>query len=174
MQDGGMFNLAAVHADITTLHVDAIVNAANQAMRGGGGVDGAIHRAGGSEILQECIRKFPDGLATGDAGWTTAGHLPARWVIHTVGPNWHRGQRDHGLLASCFSRSLHVAHEVGAASVAFPAISAGVFGWEPATVADVAVRTVRQTGAEVPGVSLVRFVLFDAAMLGVFRQALDR
>lgn len=164
--------------DITEQTVDAVVNAANSTLMGGGGVDGAIHRAAGPELLEECRRvraaRWHDGLPVGEAVATGAGRMPSRWVIHTVGPNWHRGQRDHGLLASCFSRSLHVAHEVGAASVAFPAISAGVFGWEPATVADVAVRTVRQTGAEVPGVSLVRFVLFDAAMLGVFRQALDR
>lgn len=171
-------HLEAVRGDITAQPVDAVVNAANSTLLGGGGVDGAIHRAAGPELLEECRRvraaRWHDGLPVGEAVATGAGEMPSRWVIHTVGPNWHRGQRDHGLLASCFSRSLHVAHEVGAASVAFPAISAGVFGWEPATVADVAVRTVRQTGAEVPGVSLVRFVLFDAAMLGVFRQALDR
>lgn len=171
-------HLEAVQGDITAQPVDAVVNAANSTLLGGGGVDGAIHRAAGPELLEECRRvraaRWHDGLPVGEAVATGAGRMPSRWVIHTVGPNWHRGQRDHGLLASCFSRSLHVAHEVGAASVAFPAISAGVFGWEPATVADVAVRTVRQTGAEVPGVSLVRFVLFDAAMLGVFRQALDR
>lgn len=171
-------HLEAVQGDITAQPVDAVVNAANSTLLGGGGVDGAIHRAAGPELLEECRRlraaRWHDGLPVGEAVATGAGEMPSRWVIHTVGPNWHRGQRDHGLLASCFSRSLHVAHEVGAASVAFPAISAGVFGWEPATVADVAVRTVRQTGAEVPGVSLVRFVLFDAAMLGVFRQALDR
>lgn len=171
-------HLEAVQGDITAQPVDAVVNAANSTLLGGGGVDGAIHRAAGPELLEECRRvraaRWHDGLPVGEAVATGAGRMPSRWVIHTVGPNWHRGQRDHGLLASCFSRSLHVAHEVGAASVAFPAISAGVFGWEPATVADVAVRTVRQTGAEVPGVSLVRFVLFDAAMLGVFRLALDR
>lgn len=89
-----MPNITAIHGDITQQQVDAIVNAANNAMRGGGGVDGAIHRGGGPAILQDCIERFPDGLATGDAGWTTAGDLPARWVIHTVGPNYRAGQRD--------------------------------------------------------------------------------
>lgn len=93
-----MPKITAELGDITKLQVDAIVNAANNAMRGGGGVDGAIHDAGGPDILRECIDRFPDGLATGDAGWTTAGELPARWVIHTVGPNYKAGQRDRALL----------------------------------------------------------------------------
>src|SRR5689334_24915115 len=98
-------------------------------MRGGGGVDGAIHRAGGREILEDCIRRFPDGLATGDAGWTTAGELRAQWVIHVVGPNRHAGQTDRSLLTSCYSRALEVADELGAHTVAFPLVSAGVYGW---------------------------------------------
>lgn len=157
MQDGGMFNLAAVHADITTLHVDAIVNAANQAMRGGGGVDGAIHRVGGSEILQECIRKFPDGLATGDAGWTTAGHLPARWVIHTVGPNYAAGVRDRALLESCYRRSLQVADELGVGSIAFPLISAGIYGWPKEDAIAVAIGTIIDSGAGVNDVFLTAY-----------------
>lgn len=120
-----MPTITAVQGDITRQNVDAIVNAANSAMRGGGGVDGAIHRAGGPEVLQDCIRRFPDGLATGDAGWTTAGNLPARWVIHTVGPNYTAGQRDRAVLESCYRRSLQVADELGAAAIAFPLISAG-------------------------------------------------
>jgi O-acetyl-ADP-ribose deacetylase (regulator of RNase III) len=121
--------IGVVEGDITRQDVDAVVNAANSAMRGGGGVDGAIHRAGGREILDDCIRRFPDGLATGDAGWTTAGELPARWVIHVVGPNRHAGQTDRSLLTSCYSRALEVADELGASTVAFPLVSAGVYGW---------------------------------------------
>ncbi|GAA4153991.1 hypothetical protein GCM10022286_01020 [Gryllotalpicola daejeonensis] len=97
-----MPELSAVLGDITEQRVDAIVNAANNRMRGGGGVDGAIHRAGGPAVLADCIARFPGGLATGDAGWTTAGELSARWVIHTVGPNWAAGQRDRALLESCY------------------------------------------------------------------------
>ena len=124
-----MPTITAVHGDITRQNVDAIVNAANNAMRGGGGVDGAIHRAGGPAILEDCIRRFPDGLATGDAGWTTGGDLPARWVIHVVGPNRRAGQTDRSLLTSCYSRALEVADELGARTVAFPLVSAGVYGW---------------------------------------------
>ncbi len=107
--------LTVVCGDITQQRVDAVVNAANAAMRGGAGVDGAIHRAGGPAVLAECRRRFPEGLATGDAGWTTAGELPARWVIHVVGPNRHRGETDRSLLTSCYSRALAVADELGAA-----------------------------------------------------------
>src|SRR3712207_3507537 len=102
-----------VEGDITSQEVDAVVNAANSAMRGGGGVDGAIHRAGGPAVLEDCVRRFPDGLATGDAGWTTAGDLPARWVIHVVGPNYRAGQTDRSLLVSCYARALQVADELG-------------------------------------------------------------
>ena len=115
--------ITAVHGDITTQRVHAIVNAANNAMRGGGGVDGAIHRGGGPAILRDCIERFPNGLATGDAGWTTAGDLPAEWVIHTVGPNYRAGQRDRALLVSCYRRVLEVADELGGRTVAFPLIN---------------------------------------------------
>ena len=108
-----MTTLRVLQGDITTVAVDAVVNAASSAMRGGGGVDGAIHAAGGPTILAECIERFPDGLPTGQAGWTTAGDLPARWVIHTVGPNHRAGQRDRDLLESCYRRSLEVADELG-------------------------------------------------------------
>ncbi|MBC7630920.1 O-acetyl-ADP-ribose deacetylase [Aeromicrobium sp.] len=121
--------ISVVEGDITCQDVDAIVNAANRAMRGGGGVDGAIHRAGGPEILEQCRRRFPTGLATGDAGWTTAGDMPARWVIHVVGPNYNRGERDRGLLTSCYARALQVADDLGVQTMAFPLISAGSYGW---------------------------------------------
>ncbi|MGJ3509192.1 O-acetyl-ADP-ribose deacetylase [Enemella sp. A6] len=152
--------ISAVQGDITTVEVDAIVNAANNAMRGGGGVDGAIHRAGGPAILADCIERFPDGLATGDAGWTTAGDLPARWVIHTVGPNHAAGQTDRTLLTSCYRRSLEVADELGATSVAFPLISAGIYGWPK----DDAIRAGLETVAEADTrVERVLFVAFDEA-----------
>ena len=118
-----------VQGDITRQRVDAVVNAANRAMRGGGGVDGAIHRAGGPAIIEDCVARFPHGLATGDAGWTTAGEMPARWVIHVVGPNHRAGETDRSLLTSCYARALEVADELGARTIAFPLVSAGVYGW---------------------------------------------
>ena len=121
--------LEVVQGDITAQDVDAVVNAANRAMRGGGGVDGAIHRAGGPEVLEDCRRRFPHGLETGQAGWTTAGRMPSRWVIHVVGPNHNRGERDRTLLTSCYAKALTVADELGATSIAFPLISAGSYGW---------------------------------------------
>ncbi|MDO5683904.1 MAG: O-acetyl-ADP-ribose deacetylase [Propionibacteriaceae bacterium] len=154
-----MTNITVVQGDITQQQVDAIVNAANNAMRGGGGVDGAIHRAGGPAILADCIRRFPDGLATGDAGWTTGGDLAARWVIHTVGPNVHAGQRDRGLLESCYRRSLEVADELGVRSIAFPLISAGVYGWPKDDAIACAVEVI---GAFNGGVEEARLIAFDA------------
>lgn len=151
--------IRAVHGDITEQQVDAVVNAANNAMRGGGGVDGAIHRAGGPAVLADCIARFPDGLATGDAGWTTAGELPARWVIHTVGPNRRAGQTDRGLLLSCYRRCLEVADELGATSIAFPLISAGVYGWPKDDAVAAAVETLTATTT---GVREARIVAFDA------------
>jgi O-acetyl-ADP-ribose deacetylase len=152
-----MPTITAVHGDITRQHVDAVVNAANNAMRGGGGVDGAIHRAGGPDVLQDCIRRFPDGLATGDAGWTTAGNLPARWVIHTVGPNYSAGQRDRKLLESCYRRSLQVADELGAATIAFPLISAGIYGWPKDDAIGAAVDTIAAADTNVTAVTIVAF-----------------
>lgn len=149
--------ITAVLGDITEQHVDAIVNAANGRMRGGGGVDGAIHRAGGIAVLQDCIDRFPDGLATGDAGWTTAGRLDAEWVIHTVGPNYAAGQRDRGLLESCYVRSLEVADELGARSVAFPLVSAGIYGWPLEDAVRVAVQTISQATTAVNDVRIVAF-----------------
>ena len=167
--------ITAVRGDITTQQVDAVVNAANNAMRGGGGVDGAIHRAGGPEVLADCIARFPHGLATGDSGWTTAGGLPARWVIHTVGPNWNAGQRDRDQLASCYRRSLEVADELGATSVAFPLISAGVYGWPKQDAVACAVETLRGTPTAVVE---VRIVAFDQEMYelvdGVLRGQVER
>lgn len=137
--------------------VDAVVNAANRGMRGGGGVDGAIHRAGGRAVLDDCIDRFPNGLATGDAGWTTAGELPARWVIHTVGPNYRAGETDRGLLESCYRRALEVADERGARSIAFPLISAGVYGWPRPDAIAAAVETITRSQTAVEQVLLVAF-----------------
>lgn len=165
-----MTDIEVVTGDITTLDVDAVVNAANTRMRGGGGVDGAIHRAGGPAVLDDCIARFPNGLATGDAGWTTAGDMPARWVIHTVGPNHAAGQRDRSLLTSCYRRSLEVAEELGAATVAFPLISAGVYGWPKDDAIAAAIDTVAETPTQVQRAILVAF---DTATAQQMQAALD-
>lgn len=149
--------LTVVRGDITEQQVDAVVNAANRAMRGGAGVDGAIHRAGGPAVLQDAIRRFPHGLATGDAGWTTAGDLPAQWVIHVVGPNHNRGETDRSLLESCYRRALEVADGLGARTVAFPLISAGAYGWPFEDAVACAVDTLRATPTEVDEARLVAF-----------------
>lgn len=146
-----------IHDDITRVDADAIVNAANTRMRGGGGVDGAIHRAGGMAILEDCVRRFPKGLVVGDAGWTTAGNLPARWVIHTVGPNYIAGQQDRSLLVSCYRRSLEVADELGAQRIAFPLVSAGIFGWPLDDAIAVAADTIRGADTDVTEVLIVAF-----------------
>lgn len=170
--------LEYVRGDITTEHVDAIVNAANPSLLGGGGVDGAIHAAAGPELLAQCreLRRttLPEGLPVGDAVATDAGRLPCRWVIHTVGPNRHAGQTDPVLLASCFTRSLDVAAELGATTVASPAVSAGVYGWDVDVVARIAVTAVEEWFAGRPhaSVRLVRFVLFNAAALKAFETVL--
>jgi O-acetyl-ADP-ribose deacetylase len=161
--------------DITEQRVDAVVNAANASLLGGGGVDGAIHRRGGPSILEECraIRasRFPDGLPPGRAVGTGAGLLPARWVIHTVGPRYsHHEDRSH-LLASCHTESLAVADELGAETVAFPAISTGVYGYPVDEAARVAVASVRSAST---AVREVRFVLFDAAAYAAFAEAAAR
>ncbi len=140
---------------------------------GGGGVDGAIHRAGGPQILAECKQvradRFPDGLPTGKAVATTAGRLPARWVIHTVGPVWSKRQDRSALLADCYRNSLAVADELGARSIAFPAISAGIYGWPMDDAARIAVATVRATPSKV---SDVTFALFSPDALRAFEAAL--
>ena len=149
--------LTVVQGDITTQEVDAVVNAANRAMRGGGGVDGAIHRAGGPAVLEDCVRRFPRGLATGEAGWTTAGEMPARWVIHVVGPNYAAGERDRTLLTSCYANALRVADELGARTVAFPLVSAGIYSWPLDDAVAAAVETLRETTTEVQEARMVAF-----------------
>ena len=149
--------LTVVQGDITTQEVDAVVNAANRRMRGGGGVDGAIHAAGGPEVLDDCVRRFPDGLATGAAGWTTGGRLAARWVIHVVGPNWNAGERDRALLTSCYSGALAVADELGARTVAFPLVSAGIYAWPFDDAVDAALETLRAASTDVDEARLVAF-----------------
>ena len=149
--------ITLVEGDITTQEVDAVVNAANSRMRGGGGVDGAIHRAGGPAVLEDCKRRFPDGLATGDAGWTTAGEMPAQWVIHVVGPNYRAGQTDRSLLTSCYARALEVADELGARTIAFPLVSAGIYGWPLDDAVDAAVTTLQEATTQVEEARIVAF-----------------
>jgi O-acetyl-ADP-ribose deacetylase len=161
--------ITAVQGDITAQEVDAVVNAANTAMRGGGGVDGAIHRAGGPAILEDCVRRFPDGRATGDAGWTTAGDLPARWVIHVVGPDRTAGQTDRGLLLSCYARALEVADGLGARTVAFPLVSAGVYGWPKDDAIACALEVFRAASTSVEE---ARIVAYDAATYELVAAAL--
>ena len=162
--------ITVVQGDITQQVVDAVVNAANNRMRGGGGVDGAIHRAGGPAVLEDCVRRFPDGLATGDAGWTTAGDMPARWVIHVVGPNHAAGQTDRSLLTSCYSRALEVADELGATSVAFPLVSAGIYAWPFDDAVNAALETIRATPTNVEE---ARIVAFNASAYDAIRQRLS-
>jgi O-acetyl-ADP-ribose deacetylase (regulator of RNase III) len=158
-----------VVGDLTDQDVDAIVNAANESLLGGGGVDGAIHRAGGPEILAESSRL--GGCATGDAKATAAGRLPARWVIHAVGPRWRGGEAgEPELLASAHRRALEVARELGARSVAFPAISCGIYGYPPELAAPVAVGTARELEGDF---DLIRFVFLDDALQDVFATALS-
>ena len=167
-----MPRIALLEGDITEQHVDAIVNAANSTLLGGGGVDGAIHRRGGPAILEECreIRatEWPDGLPTGRAVATTAGALPARWVIHTVGPVHSKREDRSALLESCHAESLRIADELGARTVAFPAISTGVYGYPLDEAATVAIEAVRTADTEVDE---VRFVLFSREAYAAFERA---
>ncbi|WP_210636573.1 O-acetyl-ADP-ribose deacetylase [Streptomyces sp. GESEQ-13] len=165
--------IALVQGDITRQSADAIVNAANSSLLGGGGVDGAIHRRGGPEILAECralrASHYGKGLPTGQAVATTAGKLDARWVIHTVGPVYSATEDRSALLASCYRESLRVADELGARTVAFPAISTGVYRWPLDDAARIAVETVRTTDT---AVEEVIFVLFDERAYKAFEAAL--
>jgi O-acetyl-ADP-ribose deacetylase (regulator of RNase III) len=160
--------LILVQGDITEQDVDAVVNAANSSLLGGGGVDGAIHRRGGSDILRECQElrrsRYPDGLPTGQAVATTAGQLPARWVIHTVGPVHGRGSAE--LLRSCYRSSLQVAHTLGARTVAFPLISAGVYGWPADDAILQAVSTIRAAADD----GQARLVLFSQSLYDRARE----
>jgi O-acetyl-ADP-ribose deacetylase (regulator of RNase III) len=157
--------------DITHEQADAIVNAANSSLLGGGGVDGAIHRRGGPAILAECrelrASRYRDGLPSGQAVATTAGGLPARWVIHTVGPVYSRSEHRSAVLASCYEQSLRVADELGARTVAFPAVSAGIYGWPAEDAARIALTTVSQVPSQV---GEARFVLFGDDMLDTFTR----
>ena len=170
-----MPRLVILQGDLTEQDADAIVNAANSSLLGGGGVDGAIHRRGGPEILAECKElrrtRYPDGLPTGQAAATTAGALPSRWVIHTVGPVFSRSEDRSALLASCHVESLRVADELGARTVAFPAISTGVYGYPLELAAPVAIGSVRSAETQVEE---VRFVLFSREAHEAFDRALGK
>ncbi|MGP3943368.1 O-acetyl-ADP-ribose deacetylase [Streptomyces sp. 6N106] len=169
-----MTNITLALGDITEQSVDAVVNAANSSLLGGGGVDGAIHRRGGSDILDECrdlrASRYGKGLPAGQAVATTAGRLPARWVIHTVGPVFSTTEDRSATLASCYRASLRVADELGALTIAFPAVSTGVYRWPLDDAARIALTTVRDADT---AVTEARFVLFDQRAYDAFETALN-
>jgi O-acetyl-ADP-ribose deacetylase len=167
--------ITCIQGDITRQDVDAIVNAANEAMRGGGGVDGAIHRAAGPKLLEECIRKHPDGCPTGEARLTSGHDLPARYVIHTVGPVYRDGNSgEPELLAACHRNSIALAAENGIETLAFPAISTGVYGYPKEAAAEVTLAALAEALAVYDGVTAVRVVLFSAADHAIYRRVLER
>ena len=163
--------MEAVQGDITKMKVDAIVNAANSSLLGGGGVDGAIHRAAGPELVAECATL--GGCATGEAKITRGYHLPAKHVIHTVGPVWHGGAHEEDkLLANCYRNSLRIAAERGLKTMAFPAISTGVYHFPPERACRIAVETVREFLAGHPAIEKVSFVCFDTLTFGLYKKAI--
>lgn len=174
MGTGGRSRITVVKGDITGQRVDAIVNAANSSLLGGGGVDGAVHRRGGKAILEECralrASRYGKGLPAGQAVATTAGLLPARWVIHTVGPVYSTTEDRSAVLASCYTESLRVAAELGAESVAFPAISTGVYRWPMEDAARITAVALHAAPVRVP---LIRVVLFDDTAFETFRKVFD-
>jgi O-acetyl-ADP-ribose deacetylase (regulator of RNase III) len=167
--------ISIISGDITEQRVDAIVNAANSSLMGGGGVDGAIHRRGGPAILQECKQlrasQYANGLPTGKAVATTAGNLPARWVIHTVGPVYSPTEDRSELLASCYRESLAVADNLGADSIAFPAVSAGAYSWPAESAARIALETVESAASSIAD---IRFVLLSPEVLDAFRNVSEQ
>jgi len=171
-----MAQIEVIQGDITALNVDAIVNAANSSLLGGGGVDGAIHRAAGPALLEECMRiaedRRPDSpCPAGDAVITGAGKLSAKNVIHTVGPIWHGGRNgEPEILASCYRKSLLLAEEAGLESIAFPNISTGVYGYPKDKAAEIAIAAVRETMSQTPGIKRVVFVCFDSENYSLYRK----